>query len=572
MSNKKKLMRINFKKIASQVLAVLLVLSIVLLSGCDGNNSSSKTEGNNSTVSGTTSSDDNSSSEDANSSQDSSSSEDSVSSDDKTNLNSSVTSKIDPITGEYSYSDTSSNIYNDVVEVLPSGNTAYLSNPIDGYTTKEAEALRKEILNAKNTAENYKITGTTYYVSSKGDDSNSGLSPDKPIKSIENISGLNLQKGDAVLFERGSVFRMYTALLTVSGVTYGSYGTGEKPKFYTSPVNFVNVKWEPSTKKNVWKIDWIYSDAGVMVFDHGKQIGYRRTSLRKLEKNTDFFQDDSTGTMYLYCDKGNPAKSYESIEIGIRMSMFNIPSGVRDVIIDNICFKYGGVFAVNATWNTSGISITNCEIGYIGGCTISSSGRYGNAIQFWTGAKDIVCKNNWIYHTFDTAISWQGYGGIEYSYYDINFSNNLFEYNNCDIEIWAGDGAEVKNFIMEDNIMRFTANGWGTRMDDAGSRGIEGCFVGHFENMVVENVVIKNTLIDCPGRYIVNLGILASDAQTNIKVSGTTFHINPKYRNTNEVIRGFLVLPTDKNPGTAENAAEAEVLRRFDPNAVINWY
>ena len=109
-------------------------------------------------------------------------------------------------------------------------------------------------------------------------------------------------------------------------------------------------------------------------------------------------------------------------------------------------------------------------------------------------------------------------------------------------------------------------------MDDAGSRGIEGCFVGHTDNLVVENMVIKNNLIDCPGRYIINLNILAADANTNIKVSGTKFYINPKYRNTNEVIRGYLVASTDKNPGTAETAKEADVLKRFDPSAVINWY
>lgn len=559
MEYKQVLKRTLGQKIWCRLVVVLLILSMVLLTGCnDKKTDSSKSEGNSSASQGN---------------------ESNVSSDDldlpsDTEISTDGSAKVDPLSGEFSFEETTSNINDNINEIIPSGNTANLSNPLDGYFSAEAEALRKDILSTSNTEKYYKITGTKYYVSSKGDDSNSGLSPKEAIKSVDGISGLGLKSGDAVLFERGSVFRLYTAILAVDGVTYGSYGEGEKPKFYTSPLNFANVVWTPTSKKNVWQIDWVYADAGSMIFNHGKEIGYKKTSMRNLEKNTDFFQDNSTGVMYLYCDKGNPAKVYESIEVGVRMSMLNIPSGTDNVIVDNLCFKYGGIFAVNATWNTSNVTVTNCEMGYIGGCTVGDgSGRYGNAIQFWTGAKNIICDHNWIYQTFDTAVSWQGNGGYDFSYSDISFSDNLLEYNNADYEYWAGDGAYIKNFKMENNIMRFTALGWGTRLNDAGSRGIEGCFVGHTDNMSVDNISIKNTIIDCPGRFIINWNITPADKNTEIIVSNTKIYVNSSYRNTDEVLRGYKDADSDPNQVRATNADEfVTALKKFDSKAVLQWY
>ena len=57
----------------------------------------------------------------------------------------------------------------------------------EGYASDDAEKLKNKILNSKNTEENYKITGKKYYVSSNGDDSNDGLSPKKPFKTLKNF-------------------------------------------------------------------------------------------------------------------------------------------------------------------------------------------------------------------------------------------------------------------------------------------------------------------------------------------------------------------------------------------------
>ena len=89
------------------------------------------------------------------------------------------------------------------------------------------EKRRQEI---RGTADALDITGTVYYVSGDGDDRNDGLTPQSAWKSLHRVSTAALQTGDGVLFRRGDVFRgMITAQ---SGVAYGAFGTGEKPRLY----------------------------------------------------------------------------------------------------------------------------------------------------------------------------------------------------------------------------------------------------------------------------------------------------------------------------------------------------
>ena len=82
----------------------------------------------------------------------------------------------------------------------------------------------------RSTPDNVRITGTTYFVSNDGCDENDGLTPQTSWKTLNKVSKAPLQKGDGVLFRRGDLFRGF--VMACSGVTYGAYGEGEKPKFY----------------------------------------------------------------------------------------------------------------------------------------------------------------------------------------------------------------------------------------------------------------------------------------------------------------------------------------------------
>lgn len=72
-----------------------------------------------------------------------------------------------------------------------------------------------------------------YYLSSNGNDSNSGRNPEYSWQTIEKLNTVKLKPGDNVYFKSGEVF---TGSLLVKGsgtpgkpITFASYGTGKKP-------------------------------------------------------------------------------------------------------------------------------------------------------------------------------------------------------------------------------------------------------------------------------------------------------------------------------------------------------
>lgn len=173
---------------------------------------------------------------------------------------------------------------------------------------KEAEILsaadrrRDEILNSPTQivrsdvfipGETY--TGTAYYVSENGDDSNDGLTPETAWKTVHKVThevggesaeiwvegGYHpfvpeyvtlgegcVRPGDAVFFERGGIYRMDDLDLMVlrSGITFSAFGEGPKPIISGSP--------ESGTGREKWSL-YYSDDSGVKIwqYDHDmKQI------------------------------------------------------------------------------------------------------------------------------------------------------------------------------------------------------------------------------------------------------------------------------------------------------------
>ncbi len=421
---------------------------------------------------------------------------------------------------------------------------ASLNNPIKGAADKEAELLRAQILNAKNTAEVYKITGKTYYISVNGNDQNDGLSKNTPFKTIDALDGVELESGDAVLFERGSVFRLSRSLNCLSGVTYGSYGIGSKPALYFSPKNYGDIAlWMPTNKKNVWVAEFPYADACSIVLGYGSEIGYRRTKgLQELDVNYEFYHNNDSGSVYMYCDLGNPGRLFNSIEIVPQGRIIKVDNGVSNLVIDNLCLKYAGNMGIDLGC-VHNVMITNCEIGFTGGAQFAGgTNRYGNGIQFWQGGTDITVAYNWVYQTFDSAITWQGQtkrsGAVATIYENIHFDNNLLEYNNADYEFFDTEGSSVENFTMDNNIMRFTCLGWGTRTNDFGMRGIEGSIRGETKTVIMKKISIQNNILDTVAREIISWKCTQEQIQQTVFKNNKVYVIK-QYRQDAPVISGM---------------------------------
>lgn len=408
--------------------------------------------------------------------------------------------------------------------------TAFLLSSKNGGADKEADALRKSIENSKDSIN---ITGQKYYVSNNGNDNADGKTPQTAWKTLDNVAAnaFLFTSGDAILLERGGVYRLNSTFLCKSGMTYGAYGDGEKPVIYGSVKNYAwGREWQPSRKPNVWKLNLERTDAGIIVFDHGKAVGVKKTNVNSLKSDGDFYHNTDDGILYLYLEGAYPNVKYKSIEIGTNNMMFTIPKNSSNVVIDNISFKYTGAHAINVSSNASNVKITNCEIGWIGGSYLDPilrpGVRYGNAIQFWLSCKDMLVENCYIYQIYDTGFSYQGNGDFPGTVYkNITVKNNLMEFCTMSIELWddtSGAGGSVEDVSITDNILRFSGYGWGDQRPNPE-------YSTHFTNMGVKddyplkNLVVKNNIFDCSLQNLVHYRFPAN-TQRDIKVSGNTFY------------------------------------------------
>lgn len=461
---------------------------------------------------------------------------------------------------------------------------ANYGNPAKGYLEKEADEMRAKILNTGNTEEYYEIKGTKFYFSTSGNDQNDGLTPDTPKASQEALEALPLKSGDAVLFKRGDIFRYTSTYRTVDGITYGSYGEGLKPAFYGSPEEYAeNDTWR-EVKPNIWEIDFPYVYAGGCVLDYSMIIGVQKfQGIEALGENGDYTNDFENQKFYLYCDLGKPNEVYHSIEIMNACTIFQM-KGSRDIVIDNICFKYSSGFAISSPDPKGNIKITNCEFGFLGGKWYGKEKgrlRYGNALEVWGGLPNLCVdgfyvQNNWFYQTYDSALTWQGnQSGTIYK--DFTYTENLFEYNNCDIEFFDRDKSVLDNFVISGNIMRFTSMGWGTRTFDGGIRGIEGCIratTGAPERkMIITAAYFTDNKLDCPARQIINWNT-HPEQKEKIHASGTVLYVDSSYRTLEPCLQGLMDdLETEAvNRRFAKNEQELrEMFPKFEKNAEIHW-
>mgnify|MGYP004472749967 CR=1 FL=1 len=395
-------------------------------------------------------------------------------------------------------------------------NTANLLNPIVAESDGVAEKYRERILNSKNSipcAENI------WYVSSKGNDNADGKSKENAIKTIDALKKCRISEGDAVLFERGGVYRGH--IEAVSGVYYGSYGMGDKPCIYISAMNYANAKWKYE-RDNIWSVEAPNTtDIGIIVLNHGEQVGFKRKSIDDLKCDNDYCSNHG---QVLFCSEENPAEKWDSVEMGdLNHTILMLPN-VHDVTIENITFKYGGSMAVQGLDGVKNITVRNCEIGWMGGCYLPNykdgNVRYGNGIEFWNGCENVLVEDCWIYQIYDSGFSHQGNGTFVEK--DITFRRNLIEYTSfASIEYWVHDANKnsMENITYEDNVLRFAGYGWG----DAQRPDIHAYHIlstGKMDHKC-SNFKIKGNIMDMSTRGLIKC---TSNVGTLPEIMGNTYY------------------------------------------------
>ena len=440
--------------------------------------------------------------------------------------------------------------------------------PNHGGADAEAEALRQEIL---HTEDMLVITGTKYYVSPNGDDTHDGTTPATAWQTVKAVAAHRdlFKAGDAVLFERGYVYRCPATINAVGGVTYAAYGTGEKPALYGSAANYALHTWRPTEKDNIWQLPLDTVEAGIIVFNHGVATGMPKYfGIDELVKNGDFHHDLENHVLYMYLDKGNPASVYDDIEIGTRATILNVPRDVENVTVDNLAFKYAGLFAFFVSEDVKNTRVTNCEFGWVGGCRfMQSKVGLGNAISYWQGAIDALVENCWIYQCYDAGITPQGVGS-PHVYKNVVFRNNLIEYCNYSIEVFDRNNETVwDGLLIENNILRFAGYGFLPAAARPDSHIGVANYVGwswNYDTFPGKGFVMRNNVFDCSaGNLVFWHGKTYTEGLT---ITGNSF-----YQKANA--SGKAIHFAQNAPQAATNQEELEVaVRSFEHEAkTVKW-
>ena len=454
----------------------------------------------------------------------------------------------------------------DTNDTVAGGNTANRLNPQTGGADKEADALRTKILNAKDTL---KKTGRVWYISRKGNDANAGDSPERAWYSVSgyNANKSEIQAGDTVLFERGGVYR--GGIRMVNGVTYGAYGTGPKPAIYGSPNNYaVKDFWEQTDIQNVWKCtEAVSGDIGNIIFNHGRAVGIRVfTSEKKLAANLQYYYNQDEASVYLYLEK-NPAEVFYDIEFGVAGNLMQSEVNPEGITIDNLSLKYGGTHAIRFEEGARNIKVTNCDIGWVGGCVhfydaAGNPTRLGNGVELWNACDNVLVENNWIYQMFDTGITNQGGMTADgYVQSNITYRGNLIEYCTMSVELWTG-GQErdtMKNVTVENNIMRFAGYGWGMVRTNHKSTCHIWSSTGDRTYTAI-NCTIRNNIFDRSWKALI---LQSGVAQPNFVYTGNSYY----QKNDSEQIVIYWQ-GDDRLSGETQEKME-ESVRGVDPQAKV---
>jgi len=172
------------------------------------------------------------------------------------------------------------------------------------------------------------VSATDYYISTSGNDTNTGLSTSTPWKTIAKVNSAfaNMKPGDQILFNRGDTF--YGSLVisksgtSGSPITLGAYGAGEKPIItgfttVTSWIHLGNNIWESTntvsklTTCNMVTINNVNTPMGRYPKANAANGGY--LTIQSHSGNTSITSSDLTG-----------APDWTGAEVVVRVNRFTI--------------------------------------------------------------------------------------------------------------------------------------------------------------------------------------------------------------------------------------------------------
>ena len=221
-------------------------------------------------------------------------------------------------------------------------------------------------------------SGTTYYVSNSGSDSNNGTSTTTPWQTISKVNGETFSAGDSILFRKGDTWREELVIPNSgtpgSEIYFGAYGTGDMPNIFGS---IQATSWTETGTSNIWQSSTSMNDPynsssypagypGNVFFHETDDIvnwGVHQSDLSELTEEYDWTW--IANTLYVYSST-DPDSRYTSVE-AVQRDRGIYLNEQSYLIFDSFNLRYFILAGIKDVYNATirhGLEVKNCEIAY----------------------------------------------------------------------------------------------------------------------------------------------------------------------------------------------------------------
>jgi hypothetical protein len=274
-----------------------------------------------------------------------------------------------------------------------------------------------------------------YFDAENGNDKNSGLSIETPLKSISHIKSLSLKPGDVLLLKRGSVFNNQSIELisqkgtTTQPIRIESYGSGNKPKIDLGELQQYAIQISASEFLEIKDIEITGGSGGVEMKFVDSKTEFSHFVFKNLHIHDCYSVSNGSGFLINITPRSPAGKVRMSGYKDIRIEDCEIDMIVRNFIHGEFL---NGLEILNNNFKNSGgpgIVIKHSNDLTFMGNQISSAGSLahesfrGRGSCAWIiGCKDVLVENN----IFENARGWLDSYGF---HLDIGNSNVIVQRN-----------------------------------------------------------------------------------------------------------------------------------------------
>lgn len=173
------------------------------------------------------------------------------------------------------------------------------------------------------------------------------------------------------------------------------------------------------------------------------------------------------------------------------------------------------------------ITVQNCEIGWIGGCTLwyfdfDKFGGSGNCIGNYGDIDNYQVRNCYLYQAYDSGISSEESYSLVSSQRDIVFEGNVIEDCLFGIEFLAGDNPNVsislEHVKVSDNYIIDSGYGFGSKRQYRPWNIYDVSIMIHPYYVDISDVVISNNTLHNSNNFLIVCG-----TEKKPKFSGNTY-------------------------------------------------